>query len=68
MKNAEVVEKPIKVEVIPATVKPGDFKKLQVEVAALEKNVSDKQKVIDKLSADLMALDARVGEIENLKP
>ncbi len=61
--------------VIPVVVKPAEFKKLQGEVTTLEKDVADKQIVIDKLQADLTtqqqvsaALEVRIGDLESLNP
>jgi hypothetical protein len=48
---------PIKAEVIPVTVKPA-------EVAALKQDVSDKQKVIDKLQTDLTAQQQVTTDLE----
>jgi predicted nucleic acid-binding Zn-ribbon protein len=71
MKNPEVIEKPINVEVIPVRVKPATVAKLRTDVTALEKDVADKQKEIDKLKTDVAAqqqvsvdLEQRIGNLE----
>lgn len=65
----------MEVEVIEVRVKPADFKKLQGNVVVLEKDVSDKQKMIEKLQSDLATqqqavidLTERVDAIEILNP
>ncbi len=71
MKNAERTEKPLNVEVIPIRVRPAVVAKLQADVTALEKDVADKQKVIDKLKNDVTTqqqvaadLDVRIENLE----
>ena len=75
MKKAERTEKPIKVEVIPIRVQPATVAKLQTDVIALEKDVADKQKVIDKLQTDVTAqqqvsadIEQRITNLEGLSP
>ena len=65
----------MEVEVIEVRVRPADFKKLQGNVVVLEKDVSDKQKMIEKLQSDLATqqqavidLTERVDAIEILNP
>lgn len=68
MKPAEVIEKPINVEVIPRRVNPAIVEKLQADVVALEKDVGAKQKVIDKLRTDVDSQEQRISGLEGLNP
>ncbi len=71
MKKAERTENPLNVEVIQVRVMPATVAKLKADVTALEKDVADKQKVIDKRKADLATqqqvsadMDVRIGNLE----
>ncbi len=55
----------MKTEVILRRVKPEAVEKLQAEVAALELDVAEKQKIIDKLQTDLGKQDVRLKAVEN---
>ncbi len=66
VRRAEIIEKPIKVEVIPRRVKPETVLKLQADVIALEKDVADKRIVINKLQTDIGLQDERIKDLENV--
>ena len=75
MKKAERIEKPLNVEVIPIRIRPAAVAKLQTDVIALEKDVADKQKVIDKLKDDVTVqqqvaadIEQRITNLEGLSP
>ena len=68
MKSAEIIEKPINVEVIPRRVNPATVEKLQADVVALEKDVAAKQKVIDKLRTDIDTQEQRITNLEGVTP
>ncbi len=64
MKSAEIIEKPIDVEVIQRRVKPETVEKLRADVTAMEKDIADKQKVIDKLQTNVTLQDGRIKSLE----
>ena len=75
MEKAERTEKPLNVEVIPIRVRLAAVAKLQADVTALEKDVADKQKVIDKLKNDVTTqqqvaadMEQRITNLEGLSP
>ena len=75
MKKAERIEKPLNVEVIPVRIMPATVENLRTDVTALAKDAGDKQKVIDKLEANLAAqqqtstsLEQRIVNLEGLSP
>ena len=68
MKRARTNEKPLKTEVIPVRVKPETVAKLQADVVVLEKDVADKQVIIDKLQADIGLQNDRITNLEGLSP
>lgn len=60
-------------EVRPVRVKPETVEKLRTDLATLENNVANKQKVIDKLQSDLIAqqedtviLEERIENLESV--
>ncbi len=66
MRNAEVVENPIKSEAMPTQINPAVVEKLRTDIIVLEKDAIDKQKLIDKLTADAVLLDDRIKDLEKL--
>ena len=75
MKLAEVIEKPIEVTVRTRRVSPTEFKSAQDNIVALEQDVSDKQKAIEKLQSDfndqlltITGLEERIVNLEGVSP